>query len=129
MNNAEVITNIDLMKYIIYALLTVNGLLIYFGFKLISYYIRQLGKLEQRYSNYVELRENIKIEEVLTTLERDIKAQNYKHEQEMASTYGAITSIFEKINALDKVVPETQEKVVPKTKRNINPKNQTNKIL
>lgn len=80
------------MKYTILGLIVVIGLLIYFNFRVIAYYVRQVSKLEAKYTNLAEMRETTKIEDVMMSLERDIKAQNYLHEQEMMSAFYALKS-------------------------------------
>jgi hypothetical protein len=73
-----------------------NAALVYFGFKLVSFYVRQIGRLEDRYTKLAEMRDTTKIEDVMTTLERDIKAQNYRHEQEMLNTFNTTKSLLDR---------------------------------
>lgn len=84
------------MKYLVIGLVGLVAVIIYFNFRILSYYIKQIGKLENKYTSLAEMRDTTKIEDVMTTLERDIKAQNYRHEQEMMSAFNTLKSYVEK---------------------------------
>lgn len=61
----------------------------------------QIIKLkDEQYQALAEMRDTTKIEDVMTALERDIKAQNYRHEQEMMSTFHTTKSLLEKYVAM-----------------------------
>lgn len=51
---------------------------------------------DEQYQALAEMRETTKIEDVMVTLERDIKAQNFRHEQEMMSTFTTMKNLLEK---------------------------------
>lgn len=89
-------TDAVFMKYAIIGLIAVIGVLIYFNFKIMAYYIKQIGRLETKYTNLAEMRDTTKIEDVMVTLERDIKAQNHRHEQEMMSAFHTLRSFVAK---------------------------------
>lgn len=91
----------EVLKQIAIISIIANVALVYFGFRLISFYVRQIGKLEDKYTNLAEMRDTTKIEDVMTTLERDIKAQNYRHEQEMMSAFNTLRSFVEKYNTMN----------------------------
>lgn len=98
---------------IIYVISGVVIFLIWSGFKI---YTRQLDEIrdlrdelfetrgeyaqiikmkDDQYTALAEVRDTTKIEDVMTVLERDIKAQNYRHEQEMTVAFTTIKELLE----------------------------------
>jgi hypothetical protein len=85
----------EVLQQIAVVSIIANVALVYFGFRLVSFYVRQIGRLEDRYTKLAEMRDTTKIEDVMTMLERDIKAQNYRHEQEMMSAFNTTKSMLD----------------------------------
>lgn len=89
----------DIVQNLLFVSIGANGVVAYLGFRLISYYLRQVAKTEAKYQALAEMRETTKIEDVMTTLERDIKAQNYRHEQEMLKSFNTTRELLEKYDS------------------------------